>query len=629
MASSYALPPEQGKNHRHAHSHSHAASHKHSGTPASQLYNHGHSFSDVSLAPPSTSSPGEAGHHFRVGGHAGPGSSSSNGYAGSSHLQHSRSGSNNSNGSAGGRGSFNNGLLYTHNETSKDTTPIPSPSPPRHNHSHDDHHHPHTNSFPFPSTLNMKSRPRGESDLGRPAQTYHSQHSDGPAAASASLFSLPQDMVACVLLPLPYLLAAAAFQPIEVGQHANGQPRSALEKLQKAVLENDDESLTRSPSDNSSQSRFVQACILTAGTLLLVGALAKIGITRRLLDRRKDRIEQAYQQSLAEVFTPSSAKSAALRILAVGLPFYASVQLAGTRLGQLLLVAFATGLIRREGAGSNLAQVAGSRLATLAAVLLLTFTDFLGWSSSTLTSNLLLGYLAFAASVVLVPPPLPVFGARPSLSSSSVAPQSLQDSRPGLPRRTSTSLYNAAVSPLISSSDDVNLTLISGLLSLIIGLVASPAFSISVSTSLTHLLYGAPAIAAAVAGVVLIRPIPSILPTTSALVAGSGLVVIFTIFTSPSVWPGTISNLVLVVLTLFGVWYDTILASSAGHSHHHDHSSHNHPTHAHSHGHHSSPAKEGEHSAVTAMILQRCQPGSLIHGIVSEKDSRRIAYFTL
>ncbi|EGP86880.1 uncharacterized protein MYCGRDRAFT_12884, partial [Zymoseptoria tritici IPO323] len=59
---------------------------------------------------------------------------------------------------------------------------------------------------------------------------------------------------------------------------------------------------------------------------------------------------------------------------------------------------------------------------------------------------------------------------------------------------------------------------------------------------------------------------------------------------------------------------------------------HKHDDHAHVHDHaHNATTShkvEGKHSFFTAYFLDNCEPGSLAHGILSEKDSRRIAYFT-
>jgi zinc transporter 5/7 len=55
--------------------------------------------------------------------------------------------------------------------------------------------------------------------------------------------------------------------------------------------------------------------------------------------------------------------------------------------------------------------------------------------------------------------------------------------------------------------------------------------------------------------------------------------------------------------------------SHAGHAHAHSHS--------HSHEHH----LHGNHSRISRFIISRCTPGSILHSVMIEKDSRRIAYF--
>ena len=56
-----------------------------------------------------------------------------------------------------------------------------------------------------------------------------------------------------------------------------------------------------------------------------------------------------------------------------------------------------------------------------------------------------------------------------------------------------------------------------------------------------------------------------------------------------------------------------------------DEHSHDHAHNANTHHHHHA---DGSYSWFTKQLMQRCEPGSLVYGILSEKDSRRIAYFT-
>ncbi|KAK8178765.1 cation efflux family-domain-containing protein [Phyllosticta citribraziliensis] len=50
-------------------------------------------------------------------------------------------------------------------------------------------------------------------------------------------------------------------------------------------------------------------------------------------------------------------------------------------------------------------------------------------------------------------------------------------------------------------------------------------------------------------------------------------------------------------------------------------------SHSHHHHHHHGPHAHDKHSRLTGILLKQCEPGSLLHSILVEKDSRRIAYF--
>jgi zinc transporter 5/7 len=72
------------------------------------------------------------------------------------------------------------------------------------------------------------------------------------------------------------------------------------------------------------------------------------------------------------------------------------------------------------------------------------------------------------------------------------------------------------------------------------------------------------------------------------------------------------------------VGFDT--RSPVPHSHDHGHAGHKHShghDHGHSHGHH----LHGNHSRISAFLIARTTPGSIIHSVLIERDSRRIAYF--
>ncbi|USW56504.1 Putative cation efflux protein [Septoria linicola] len=596
--------------------------------------------------------------------HLSPGKAAANGggKAGAGGLQHM-----NGNGSfvrhktgngSTGSASASASLLYTHAERSNEASPQPSPvdeehhfSPSlqnilahqqngahhahSHSHSHDAHHdhdhdhthshdhdhdhshshsrshahsHGHAHSLSLSSPMKRPTRPRGESDLGRPAGSFHPQLQK----ASTACFSLPEALTS-LLIPLPYMLASAAYHPggfVEDGL----PPLSAYERLQKSVLEE-----SSAGGQNVLVRRgcgFVEACTLTSGTLLLVGFVAKIRASERMLDRRKDKVETP---AVSGLFTPASMQQMLTRALSIGLPLYASTQIGGMRTGIVLLVASTSGLSSgnslRSPSWHEWQHIFKSRRASLAVLLLAALLDFTGITFKAALSDMLIGYLALVCSIFFIPPPLP------STGGSSAFSQPASAITPTTPLTGRAPWSQVASSSLVSSVHDVNLTIASGVVMLIGTVLVSAVLATSPPITPLALAFTSLSLAAAVAAILFAQP--SAL-RSSQYKTGLGIscftFAVFAFLFSPSLWPGTIFNGGLSALSYFGVLYDTSLATK---HQHHDNHAHEHAHNAHTHNH-----NDGTSSAVTKYLLDQCESGSLMHGILSEKDSRRIAYFT-
>jgi zinc transporter 5/7 len=581
MASSYALP---------------LSSH-----PAGNHHGHGHSFSASHLSPASANA---------------------------------KNSFSNANGGHVRKAASNGNLLYTHNETSRENSPYPSPEHEHdhshafqtnidavhanghshshnHNHGHDhdhDHAHSHTHGHAHShshSTPTMKGRARGESDLGRNDvnNSIYTPSLPEIPTASTSWFSLPEALTA-LLVPLPYLLGSAAYS--SNGGSASGDgfpPLSAYAKLQQSVLTSTSDLPSRGPAKPSG---FVEACQLASGTLLLVGILAKLRASERTMDRRK---ESGPSRHAHFALNLSTAQALVIRTLSVGLPFYAAMKLGGMRTGLVLLVSIAANLTCLDNAlrpsTGQWIQQAMNRKLTLAAILLSAISDFAGFTIHTSFSDLLLGYMALAVTVVYLNPPLPT--ANTSISSARVGST-------GASRSLS---WNA--SSLTCSKGDVNLTLIAGGLLSLITIGASILLGRSPSLVPSSIGLSTLSIASATAANVLAQPAA----LRSSAKAGLGLGCLLTascaFLFSPSLWPGTICNGGLSALAFAGVLFDTLTSSSRD-DHDHDHT-HNVKTHQHNHA-------DTQYSPFTRLVLSNCEPGSLVHSIIIEKDSRRICYFT-
>ncbi|EME42591.1 hypothetical protein DOTSEDRAFT_89947, partial [Dothistroma septosporum NZE10] len=445
------------------------------------------------------------------------------------------------------------------------------------------------------------SRPRGVSDLGRPAGIY--QGSIQPA--SAVWFSLPEALTS-LLIPLPFIFASAAYSSGSGFEDDGLPPLSAYQKLQQSVLGDD---LAAAPGLHKPGNGFVDACTLTSGALLLVGILAKTRSSERMLDRRKDK--QEITQNFSASVAPSALQKMAVRALSIGLPFYASIQLGGLRTGLILLVAAASGLIGADAALipslHDWKRILTPRIGSILVILLAIALDFASITFTASSIDLLLGYLALACSITLVQPPLPTL--RPTSSS---------------PPTTSRSPWSqsTAASPLVSSVADVNTTLAGGIIMSLLTIIISLVLSTAPPITLTAVAFSTLSLGSSAAAILFAQPTTLRSPVKAGLGLGCFVIATCAFLFSPSLWPGTIFNGALAGLSYFGVLYDT--ASMTAH-HNHDEHVHEHAHNAHTHHHH--PA-EGKYSWLTKRLLQECEPGSLMYGILSEKDSRRIAYFT-
>jgi len=577
MASGYALPTTHGGSHYHGHGHS-------------------HSYSDPHLSP------------NRATSDAFP---RSNG--------------------GGVKKAASNRSLYTHAETSRENTPSSTPlatgaseyfqTPFEHN------------TFAFEETARahsahthgllgspMKNRPRGESDLGRAADPKSSAYKpmlESIPAASSSWLSLPEALTS-LLIPLPYMLASAVYSSV-TGETMEGgsPPLPAYARMQHGA---NGSSVMLPAKRFSKDSGLAEACALTAGTLLLAGLAAKISSSTKALDRRK--IPSAQAQSLLK---PATLQTMALRILSLALPFYSSMQIGGMRVGLILLASIAANVtcldLPSNRSVNDWKRIFFSRMATIVVIAASVATDAAGWTYQAPFLDVLLGYLALACSVLLLSPPLPILSAVPRSRSSSKASTPSSESAPWL----KSTKRPFAVSILAASPSNANITLIAGVALSLFTAGVSMWLAISPSHySKGAIMFGALSIVAMAAATIFAEP--HLIRSQHKTGFGLGCLVTAScaFLYSPSLWPGTISNGGLSALSFLAVLHDT---NASRKQQNHDHHIHEHApsVHARQHAH----ASDGPYSGFTRFMMNRCEPGSLVYGILSEKDSRRIAYFTL
>ncbi|KAG9632030.1 cation efflux protein, partial [Aureobasidium melanogenum] len=409
-------------------------------------------------------------------------------------------------------------------------------------------------------------------------------------AASSSSLSLVEVLTG-VLIPLPYLLASAAYST----PNPDFPPLSAYARLQQAVPAG---KKIQDYNNAHHASSLLQACTLTSGTLLLIAILANIRASERGLDKRKS--------SNAGLTTPGpltlqSISAMVTSTLRVGLPYYAAIQIGGLRVGLVLLVALASGLSCFDRHSRSFFASFSARPLTLAALVLCLLSDAFGLTVYADVYHLTTGYTALLISVFLLHPPLPANG--------------------------------SSTSPLIATPSDITTTLYAGALLSVLTIAASIVFSLAPTVTPLSITFTTFSMAITAALVLFARPAHLRTTRKTGLALGCLLCAASSFLFSPNTWPGTFCNGAIAALSYVGVLYDTSHSHVHSHDHSHAHdtghthahtSAHTHCNHHHGHQHHT----HAETSLFTSFLLAHCRPGSLFHSILCERDSRRIAYFT-
>ena len=441
---------------------------------------------------------------------------------------------------------------------------------------------------------------------------------------SSSWFSLPEALTG-LLIPLPFLFASAAYSSC-TPSNSTFPPLSAYAQLQAAVSGMQD----GGKSQTLPASSLIQTCTLTSGTLLLVGILSQLQSRGRVLDRRKE-YAASLQKQAGSLLTVSSLQMMGRNTLSLACPIYAALHLGGMRVGLFMLTAISSGLTCPDKTTTKLSARLASIRAIGAAFAICIIADVAGLTISAPYSSLVSGYIVLFVSILILQPPLPV------TTSISNAAQRSKAGKPPLVRANSWIPTESATSPsnvsplVVTPSHSLN-TLVAGMIMAAFTFFASvirpsalPASLLSIVCCLISII--------TVTGLVLVSR-PAILRSSSkfGLAIGCLFTAASSFLYSPSTFPGTVVNGALSALAYIAVLYDTHASSTDTHDHHHHdahavHTGHSHDDHHH-HTHHHHTHEPTNVSAFSKFLLARVKPGSLMHGILCEKDSRRIAYFT-
>ena len=430
---------------------------------------------------------------------------------------------------------------------------------------------------------------------------------------------MPEALTA-LLIPLPYLFASLAYPSIIAQtRRLPSTLTSGGDKLLEAVKEQP-ETFNFDAIPNG--SRLLHACTLSSATLILVGIISKIRSSPdQPLDRRKSLGE--INKSSGTLNTLLGARSiwrVFCNIVSVVLPFYATMQLGGPRTALVLLVAVAAGLggldhkLGKHTIWDDTRRTLRTRKMTCTTMLLALCLDVFNSADA---SRTLIGYLTLAISVLAMPPPLPAAGWSlvTGLKSQHELWGTQGSGRLSLPKPSS---------PLIHTSEDTILTLGSGVLLLMLTAVCSIFSSTFPSTSHHAIIFSTLSVASATALIYFSSPAALRTQKKFGLALGCILVATSAGWERRASWQASILFSLTSALVFGAITLDS--KSSAiphTHSHSHSHSGHKHSHTHHDHDHH----LHGNHSRLSAFLIARCTPGSILHSILIEKDSRRIAYF--
>ena len=421
------------------------------------------------------------------------------------------------------------------------------------------------------------------------------------------------EAISSILVPLPYVLTSLTLEALLAAQSAESNKKGLFR---------------HASSHLQARQEWPIVCTITSVTLVTVGLKGKIWKPPATLDRRKKSL--AGIDDVGKANWSDIARRISSRILTVGLPFYATSQLGAARVGLVMLVGLASNITAIDNEATDLTKaqewkrLLSHRRWTLASIMLQILCDLSGLTIDSRAFDIWLGYLALGLSVLVLPPPFP--SSRPKFSvATSSGPES--ESKPSAvfstPWETSVQLEPRSpklqlVSPMISSQQDVDITLWGGLALLMFSLTVNLLYNHSQALSMAQLIWNS--ISGLAAAVVLTAAEPKSLRSNKGLGLVLGALTSSLALTQMGggTWGSFAYQSILVGIAFAALKYDIHRASS-----HSSHSNHHH--------HHHAPKTQvhdyGQMSRFSANLVQRIPQWPLLHSILVEKDSRRIFYF--
>lgn len=372
---------------------------------------------------------------------------------------------------------------------------------------------------------------------------------------------------------------------------------------------------------------LVKVSALTSGTLLLVGAYGMWSRSAPTKRSRKNSLSTVKEPTASFSSYFSTLRRILLRIASVALPFVATMEIGGARVGLLLLMAVAGGALDTQETRStdgkfkrSMRTVTNHKWAFTVFALSFCYDMILHVEGSEYASTFR-GHIALAKSVLLLSPPMP------GMTSTTAIPLSPKPpSTPSTPTRatwqdhTSSSRQNSQVvskSDLIRTSDDVRSSLAAGVILAVITLLLSTSLSPLKYLTITTLLIFLGSILASTGLFVFSNPASIRSRGNVGLIAGICLCTAFGLVIHYSSSIATLGLMILSCLVYVAVHFDT----QSVHSHRKV------VTHQHSHQPKQHSHSKPNASRITQFLLRHTESFPLMHGILLDKESRRIAYF--
>ena len=435
---------------------------------------------------------------------------------------------------------------------------------------------------------------------------------DNPTNVYCRKWITTSEVLSCVLVPLPYILASLACGTYKIHQFF-------LQPSIPSPVRHRDMRFT------AADGGLMSVCAFTSVILLLVGFKGKIFGAPKIFRRRRPTLGNrgtAASQSGEGIIKRS--RRIIARALSVALPFYATIKLSGDRVALVMLVSLAADIVRLEDEITELRTIKGwkrlltHRRWTLASISLQIVYD-LARSSGYSIRETCLGYLLLIISILFIPPPFPLQKSWSSSTSRSASPVSKLLSTQWESRTAAKPVPEppSMISPLVSTTRDVDLTLVAGV---IVGVLSCITFFLSGRyshpLSLIDLGFGCLSACTAAVSFLFIKPHSIRQNRGFGLLIGALSSIGLLAFLQGDQWTSIIFRGFFACLSFAATTLDMNLLTSTSLSSEHHHGSHLHTTHR-------------GNSRLSGILIRAFQNWPLIHSILVEKDSRRIFYFMM